>query len=314
MSDTPIWRKLFKSPAEMTEIELPMLIERFLPPGVTFIGGPAGHGKSWLALSIAKALITGQPFLGYFKIPKPVPVIYLVPEVGETAMKQRLKLLGLGDITENFYMQTMSFGVPVELSNGNLLEAMRDLKPAVFLDTAARFNRGEDENASVENKTFVDNVFRLLQHGAQAVIPLHHSIKSLAEGTIEPTLENVLRGSGDIGAMADAVYCSLCSDKTNFISEITNVKARDFTPTESFEIQGRPYITDTQDLKMIRPPDVEKEEYNKHQSDKAAHILTKHPDISLNELAKELNVRKPRAKTFASYAGYTQKGRHWNKK
>jgi len=309
-----IWRKLFKTPGEMSEIELPMLVEKFLPPGVTFFGGPAGHGKSWLALSLAKALYTGEPFLGYFKVPKRMPVIYLVPEVGETAMKQRLRLLGMGDLDDGFFLRTMSMGSTLELSSPSLLKAAEDLNPYFFLDTTARFNKGDDENAAVENKAFADDVFGLMQHGAMGVGPLHHSIKSLASGEMEPTLENVLRGSGDFGAMADAVYACICSDKTNFISEITNVKARDFTPVESFEIQGRPYIDETGDLCLIRPPDVEKDDYLKQQSVRSAELIKEDPDISLNDLAKLLNVRKKNAKSFASHAGYFQRGSKWIKK
>lgn len=291
-----------------------MLVEKFLPPGITFIGGPAGHGKSWLSLSLAKALFQAKPFIGNFKIPHSTAIVYLVPEVGESAMKQRLRLLDLENVKDGILLHTMSQGSPLELSNGNLLDAMKDLEPVVFLDTAARFNKGEDENAVAENKKFVDSVFGLLQHGAKAIIPLHHSTKSLANGDIEPTLENVLRGSGDFGAMADAVYCSLCYDKKNFISEITNVKARDFDPTEAFEIQGRPYIDESHDLFLLRAPDLEKEDFHKCQAEKTARFISDNPYISQNDLAKRLNVRKDKAKYYAGMTGWSQKGKKWEKR
>jgi len=295
----------------MAEIKLEMLVEDFLPPGVTFIGGPAGHGKSWLALSLAKALFLGKPFLNYFKVPKAIPIVYLVPEVGESAMKQRLRLLGIGDAKDGFLLHTMSQGTPPDLANPNLVAAMKDLEPVVMLDTAARFNKGEDENAAAENKKFVDNTFGLLQHGAKAIAPLHHSIKSLADGTIEPTLENVLRGSGDLGAMADAVYCTLCSDKKNFISEIRNVKARDFEPVEPFEIQGRPYIAEINDLFLLRAPDVEKEDFEDRLIARISACIKSNPRKTLTEIAKELKVRKERVKALSSVGGWRQAGRIW---
>jgi hypothetical protein len=312
-TDKP-WRKLFRDPSQMTETPLEMLVEKFLPPGVTFIGGPAGHGKSWLSLSLAKALFRATPFVNNFKVPHANGIVYLVPEVGESAMKQRLRLLDLGGVKDGILLHTMSQGSPLDLMNIDLMAAMKDLEPIVFLDTAARFNKGEDENAVAENKRFVDGVFNLLQKGAKAVIPLHHSTKSLASGEITPTLENVLRGSGDFGAMADAVYCSICYDKKNFISEITNVKARDFDPTESFEIQGRPYIDETHDLHLLRGPDLEKEDFHRHQAMKTDQILSTDPWVSQNELARRLNVRKDKAKYYANMSGWNQDGKKWEKR
>lgn len=307
------WQTRVRTPEQMSEVERPLLIEKFLPPGVSFFGGPAGHGKSWLALSMAKALHFGTPFLGHFTIPKAIPIIYLVPEVGEAMMKQRLNALRIGNIKDGFFMQTMSSGAPVDLREPYLIDAVKDLKPALFLDTAIRFNKGLDENDSTENKRFVDSIFNLLQQGAQAIVPLHHSIKSLAGGELEPSLENVLRGTGDFGAMADAVYSILCSDKKHFITEITNVKSRDFTPVESFEVQGRPYIDETGDLCLLRAPDFDKEDFEKARIQMIDSVLKDDPTKSLNDLAKVLNVRKEKAKVLANKGKWFQTGRKWEK-
>lgn len=65
----PEWRKLFRSLGEMEQGEMEYLIDGFLPEGITFLGGLSGVGKTWFALSIAKALATGQPFLDKFAVP-----------------------------------------------------------------------------------------------------------------------------------------------------------------------------------------------------------------------------------------------------
>jgi RecA-family ATPase len=75
--------------------ELEFLISDFLPRGVTFIGGLPGAGKTWFALSLVKALVTGVPFLGRYAVPARVPVLYLIPEVGERAFRSRLERCGL---------------------------------------------------------------------------------------------------------------------------------------------------------------------------------------------------------------------------
>ena len=65
-----------------------------------------------------------------------------------------------------------------------------------------RFSEATDENSAAENRIIANNILDLRAAGAPAVIALHHSTKTFAEGEI--TLENCLRGSGDIAALADS--------------------------------------------------------------------------------------------------------------
>jgi hypothetical protein len=313
MSDTPAvttlpaWRNLFKTPSQLQETELKMLVDGFMPPGITFLGGPAGHGKSWLALSLAKALYHGKPFLGYFEIPKAHPIMYLVPEVGESAIAKRLKSLELDKITDGFLLWTLSSGPTISLKHIELLAAVRDLKPVVFLDTTIRFNSAEDENSSSDNKPFVESVFNLLQIGAPAVAPLHHSSKHLASNNFEPTLETTLRGTGDLGASADAAYCVKCTDKKNFISDIINVKTRDFEPPESFEVQGRPYIDETHDLLLRRAPGMDKETIEQIEAEQVQQMIITDPYISQTKIAAALHIRREKVSIRASAKGWIQR-------
>jgi hypothetical protein len=70
----------------------------------------------------------------------------------------------------------------------------------VFLDTPVRFRDGEEV---VDSKKFAETVFRILKSGAKSVTA-HHSSKA-CEKQAYMSLENVLRGSGDIGAL-----CATC--------------------------------------------------------------------------------------------------------
>jgi hypothetical protein len=308
----PDWRQRFKAPEQMKLTDTPMLIKGFLPLGITFVGGPAGHGKTYLSLSIAKALYFGTPLLDFFEVPKPTPVIYLSPEVVESKFKQRLDQMGLGKVRDGFLCQTLSDGLAIALDDRNLKAAIKDLKPVVFLDTTARFNNSDDENdAMAMAKGFAAKVFALLQTGARAVVPLHHSLKTLGSGDLEPTLENTLRGSGDLGAMADAAYCVICSDKKNFLSEITNVKARDFDPPDSFEIQGRPYLDETGDLKLVRPPRMEKLQFAETQAKAVGKYVAEFPKASQQDVASACRVRKQRVSMLASMAGFKQVKGRW---
>jgi hypothetical protein len=68
------------------------------------------------------------------------------------------------------------------------------------------------------------------------------------------TLENVLRGSSDIGAMLSTCWGLSQIDATTNSIFVQNVKPRDFSPCEPFIIQGRPTISDTGYFELTHPP------------------------------------------------------------
>jgi len=68
------------------------------------------------------------------------------------------------------------------------------------------------------------------------------------------TLENVLRGSGDIGAMLAKCWGLSQVDATSNRIFVQNVKARDFSPCEPFVLQGRPSIDQTGCFELTNPP------------------------------------------------------------
>jgi replicative DNA helicase len=143
---TKSWREKFHAPAELSESEADFLIEGILPPGVTFIGALSGTGKTWFALSMARAISTGKKFLRHFSVTEPMNCLYLCPEVSAKSFKKRLRCF---DITERFFCQTIQDGLPLDLGDRVLLTAICELKPVIFLDTAIRFAGMEDENSWV---------------------------------------------------------------------------------------------------------------------------------------------------------------------
>lgn len=68
------------------------------------------------------------------------------------------------------------------------------------------------------------------------------------------TLENVLRGSGDIGAMLATCWGLSQTDANATRIFVQNVKARDFCPCEPFIIQGRPSLDETGYFELPNPP------------------------------------------------------------
>ena len=315
----PPWRSAFLTGSQLADGEIKMLIKGILPEGVTFLGSLSGVGKTWLALSMAKALTTHKPFLGTFEVPEQCNVLYLVPEMGDRSLRQRLERLGM-PMDEWFYCQTLRDGV-CDLKSADLLAAIRNLKPVVFLDTAIRFRTGADENSSSENQMGLASVvLALVRAGAPSVICLHHSPKSSgASDNITMTLENVLRGTGDFGAMCDAVW-GIAFDKkkdgARWVDEYTEesrnltrlfvmcVKPRDFEPVDPFRIQGRPYIDEQGDF-VILSGEVENEPVVADtRFDQAIGLLTADPKTSLRKLVRETGISLQRLRTRLGGEGW----------
>ena len=235
--------------------ELSFSIEGFLQNGAaTLIGGLSGHGKTWVMFSMAKALLSGEPLWGYFKVPKRAKrVLYLIPESTIAPVKHRLQRMGLLKYVKDgrLLVHTMSAGPKPKLDDPQLLAVAK--RSHIFLDTAIRFGSGEENSADANQKGLATDIFALLSAGARTVIGAHHSAKAFDRANFM-TLENVLRGSGDIGAMAATVWGIKQVDSTRNILHIENVKPRDFEPCKPFQIIGRPYIDKDGDFRMLKKP------------------------------------------------------------
>jgi hypothetical protein len=253
------WLQKFHMVEDLPDGDVEFLISGILPAGVTFIGGLSGLGKTWFALSMARALALHKKFLGCWDVAEPIHVLYLVPEMNARAFKRRCVRLGIGG--ERFLCRTISDGAPLNLSDSALRCALRELKPVLFLDTAIRFSNSQDENSSAENQALARAIFALLHDGARAVVCLHHRAKESAR-VEELTLENCLRGTGDLGAICDAVF-GLQLDRGDgslvYAKEsrrlvrlsVRCAKARDFCPPQDFRLQLDPFIDQIGDFGVL---------------------------------------------------------------
>jgi KaiC/GvpD/RAD55 family RecA-like ATPase len=207
-TDVSNWREQFRSVGEMEDGPIDMIIDGVLQEGTCFIGANPGDGKTLVALAFAKAICTSTPLFGIpqFYVKQPRTVIYLIPESRDRAFRKRCEAFKLPDDKMKFMARTISAGVSLELSDPRLLEAVRQTKAVVFLDTASRFMKGSDENAAAQNRQLVNDVIALLAAGAVCVILVHHATKAAKTNQERMTLENMLRGTSDFGAMCDQAY------------------------------------------------------------------------------------------------------------
>jgi hypothetical protein len=226
------WWPYFSGFDEMEDGGIKMYINNFLPEGTTIISSLPKEGKTWLALSICKALTSGQPLFGKagFEVTETVPVIYLAAEVGDRPFKQRLRKFGITNDKSKFMCRTLTKGSP-NLDSSDLEQAIRTLEPVVILDVLSCFSRSDDEDDSVENQKLRIAIGNLRRAGARAVVILHHATKNFKQ---KPTKENAVRGSGDILAMVDCVWALMLDDRLYQSSGIEEVDVlgwgRDFSP------------------------------------------------------------------------------------
>jgi len=226
------WRTRYHTKMEVENTPPPeFLIDGFLLyDSITGLAAPVGQRKSLIALNVAHALTTGEPLFGKFPVTrKPSRVLYLCPEMGLRSFAGWLKLIGLTSyVCDTLFVRTMN--KEDELKLPNLVPEELD-DAVVILDTAIRFIEGAEDKAE-DMKRFAAQVFGLMkgEKKAAAILLLHHSAKGTKEAD-ELTLENVMRGSGELGAFLTSCWGTrLQNPKEQYKSAsfIENVKQRDF--------------------------------------------------------------------------------------
>lgn len=302
------WCEKFHTIEELSEGDIAFLIDRILPEGVTFIGASSGTGKTWFSLSMSRALTTGQKFLGVWNVLEPQNVLYLCPEMQSRPFKKRCTRLAMA--SERFRCQTISDGAALDLADPVLLAAVRDLRPIVFLDTSIRFSSAESENSATDNQPLARAIFSLIHAGAKAVVCLHHRSKDAARAD-EMTLENVLRGTTDSGAIADAVFglkydqldgsAAYAKESRKLVRlEVRCVKARDFTAPEDFRIQLNPFLDDHGDFAVLAdvPPEKASE------SERLSRAIAENPKATKVELQATTGIGRNRIGKLAAAEGW----------
>ncbi len=255
--DDHSWRSIFHAWEEFENAPpLRFAIDGFLQEaGVTLIGALAGHAKTLFMMAMAVALLEHLPLFGYrlFTVPRPAKrVLYLIPESSLGPFWSRLQLFRLHEHVraDRLLVRTLSCREQISLADPRLLKAAEGAD--VFLDTAVRFMDGS-ENEVESARPFADNLFRLLSSGARSITGAHHAPKGF-ESQDHMTLENILRGSGDLGAMLCTCWGVRQIDAARNQIYVQNVKSRDFEPWAPFILEGRPHLDNTGQFKMLQQP------------------------------------------------------------
>jgi 5S rRNA maturation endonuclease (ribonuclease M5) len=249
--------EVFDTRREFDETAEPTFsIDGFLQDyAVTAIAGLSGNSKTWVALSTVKGLLFGPGKLwDLFDVPdRAKKVIYLIPEASRSVFKKRLLLMGLYDeIGQRLFVRTMTKGPTLPLADPALLREMKNAH--VVCDTAIRFMKATDENSASEAaQGLSEDFFTMLRAEARTIAGLFHSPKSFTNQN-SMSLENMIRGSGEFGAVLATGWGIRQIDKAMNTIHVENIKDRDFKACAPFELQGRPYIDETGDFQLLNRP------------------------------------------------------------
>lgn len=102
----------------------PVLLAPFLrTESLTLLLGPRGVGKSYTALGVARAVASGEPFLGW-QPSRPLKVAYVDGELSGYDLQQRLKSFGPPPAKLEFVIGGMRGNRTPDLARGNHWEAL----------------------------------------------------------------------------------------------------------------------------------------------------------------------------------------------
>lgn len=210
------------------------IVEKFLPSeGFVFISGESGTGKSWLALSLARAAVTGEEFLGKFNVGTQCPTLIIDKENGLKRLKIRMEGL---KFTNADQLHILKYPEKFSLENDEFMQALQDFIQVnkvklVVLDSFIDVFVG-NENSSTDVSTVL-NALRSISTEVCWLI-LHHEAKPVPR--FNKTAGQRMRGSGNILAQIDYQFATtmLSDGKTVHIEQGKN---RDNEKMKKFAIE-----------------------------------------------------------------------------
>jgi hypothetical protein len=195
---------------ELVTRELPppnLIVDELLPVGLTIFAGRAKVGKSWMALQLATAVASGQPFLG--REVQRGNVLIIALEDSDRRTQERLKQLGWSQAEGHalLHIRTQSqvglLETPMnDAGRSELASLVREYSyKLVIVDTLTRAVRG-DPNGQRDMTARLAPLQEMAQALEFALQLVDHHGKKVGEARL---LDDVA-GSHAKGAVADAIW------------------------------------------------------------------------------------------------------------
>jgi hypothetical protein len=251
---------LFHAYADLKNLkELPWVIKNIShEEEINVFAALPKNNKTWMLLAVAYALLSGEPLFGHepFAATKGKKFVYLIPEVGIRPFWKRVKTMKLEPFVKDgsLLIRSLSMAGKLALDDERLLRAVEGADVAV--DTFVRYIGGDESSASDIANGLAEKVMGLVAGKARSVWGAHHSPKEFAKQRTM-SMENMLRGSGDIGAFVSNAYGLRQLDKERNLVHVECLGSRDLDVlVKPFQLTGFPYISDIGNFRMTSAPGV----------------------------------------------------------
>ena len=269
--------------------------EGIIPRGsVTLIAGEPGSYKSWLALSLLRAVSTGGRFLD--RECKSAGVLYLDRENPIAVIRERLAILGVESLGGARIWGGWLRDAPPAIGDVRLVQMARERRPLLIFDSLIRFHSA-DENSATEMAQVMGDLRALANVGA-TVVALHHRAKSETSR---------YRGSSDIAGGVDTAY-AVSRDRQAGVLKLECFKSRFL---EEFSITLRPDLSGTGDFVVTEAPETATA---RDEAEKLAEAIRTKPGRTQGDVVAASSVPKGRARAmlehFDGQLWRSEKGAH----
>jgi hypothetical protein len=189
-------------PEDEEEDALQHLLAKF---ALTMMPAPSYTGKTHLSISMGLSLVTGDAWLGQFKVPEKMRVRVFVPELSAGRYKKFMLRIAPSEVwkqhEEDFIVRPLDCDL-LMLDSQAMIEKCRGCY--VFLDTLGYFMGMDDNNSYAAAIEFAKRINHLIKEGCLGVCGLYHPPKysklKKETGNIL-TLENQILGSAGFGGL-----------------------------------------------------------------------------------------------------------------
>jgi hypothetical protein len=187
------------------------------------LAGPPATGKTWLALDLARAVASGEPWLGHFPVNQ-APVLYVDEESHTRGLKTRLTLLDAGNpLPEDLPLWfSVGHGLRIDAVRPRQIldQLMRQHEPGlVIFDSLTRVH-GANENSAGEMADVFAN-FEELRRAYECTILL---IDHLRKRGLINDQEEMLRGSTEKRAWPDTILFATPGERGSVT--VSHIKSR----------------------------------------------------------------------------------------
>jgi hypothetical protein len=114
------------------------VVPGIVPEGMTLLVAAPKIGKSWMVLGLGMALSEGGDAFGCLPVGDPRPVLYLALEDGPRRLQDRLKLMGVGALSDRLQFATAVEPGQVLATIAEFMGEFAGSDPVVILDTLGK--------------------------------------------------------------------------------------------------------------------------------------------------------------------------------